>query len=259
MAEQAIQGINPNISAQAEGIAGSAAANFTGTERKIIEEMGGKLDPKSSFFDVLKNKPLNAKVENQEITVKSDQDVNKMEQQVRQHRKVLQESPYRVPRERVEIKQQLPDTFEESEQPKMVVDKNDQASVKKEHSLDIHQDTVAIVKELNLKPSEILDKFNLEQKGLLSLVSRIKDFHLKRLLTESEVDFSSISDTIKKDTLASAKPASKAWLSTELDKLTKDAAIYKLKLLKSLQSLEYTKQRENNINWLTKVIAITPA
>ncbi len=234
MAEQAIQGINPNISMQAEGIAGSAAINFTGTERKIIEELGGKLDPKTSFKELFKNRPLNAKVENQETTIKRHQDINKMERQVVDHRKMLKDSPYLVPRERVEIKKELPDKFEESEKPLVTVSDEDSASIENNK---LHENTVAIVRELNLNPSEIMDKFNLEQKELLSLVSRIKDLHLKRLLTESEAEFNSVSDAIKKASLSSAKPEARAWLSSQLDKLTKEAAIYKLKLSKSIALL----------------------
>lgn len=259
MAEQAISGINPNISAQAEGIAGSAAVNFTGTERKIIEEMGGQLDPKTSFEELFKNKPLNAKVENQETTIKRHQDINKLERQVVDHRKMLKESPYLVPRERVEIKKELPDTFEESEKPIAAVSDEDSTSIKKKKDQNLHENTVAIVRELNLDPSEIMDKFNLEQKELLSLVSRIKDLHLKRLLTESEVEFNSVSDAIKRASLSSAKPEAREWLSSQLDKLTREAAIYKLKLSKSLQAIEYTEKREENKKWLTKSIALLSA
>ena len=233
MAEQGIQGINPNISMQAEGIAGSAAVNFTGTERKIIEEMGGQLDPKTSFKELFKNRPLNTKVENQETAIKRHQDINKLERQVVDHRKMLKESPHLVPRERVEIRRELPDTFEESEKPIAAVSDEDAASIKNKKDNKLHANTVAIVRELNLNPSEIMDKFNLEQKALLSLVSRIKDLHLKRLLTESEMEFNSVSAAIKKASLSSAKAEAKDWLSSQLDKLTKEAALYKLKLSKS--------------------------
>ncbi|MEE8637937.1 MAG: hypothetical protein V3T21_02720, partial [Candidatus Margulisiibacteriota bacterium] len=86
-------------------------------------------------------------------------------------------------------------------------------------------------------------------------VSRIKEHHLKRLLSETKEEFEAISEEIKKETLASAKPEAKAWIEAQLDKLTLEAAEYKLNLIKSLQKMEFNPEHKKNIKWLKKIIA----
>jgi len=116
--------------------------------------------------------------------------------------------------------------------------------------LALHKETAAIAKELNLNPSEILDKFALEQKDLHSLIYRIRELHLKRLLCDRREEFESLSDLIKKDTLAAGKPEARKWLEAQLDQLTRGAAEYKLKFLRSLQSMGLNDQQEKSLRWL---------
>ncbi|MBU1026978.1 MAG: hypothetical protein KKA31_04535, partial [Candidatus Margulisbacteria bacterium] len=62
------------------------------------------------------------------------------------------------------------------------------------------------------------------------------------------------SDQIKHDSISHAKEEAKQWLQAELDRLTLLAAQYKIKLLKSLQTMEYEQKREATLKWLHKII-----
>jgi len=249
MAEQAIYGINPNIGAQAEAVAGNQAAIFTATDRKLIEELGGEMNHNRTFIDVLKNKPLNTKVENEQSTVKPDIDIKELEGRVREHKQMLKHSVHHVPEERVEITNTPPDSYEEQKKETVEPSKSDKVKI------DTHKKTVAIVKELNLDPSKIIDKFKLEQDQLLNLVSRIKDLHLKRLLTEDQKEFEAVSARIIRETTSAGREEAKNWLIGQLNKLAKDAAEYKLKLEKSMQAVDYSQKREEIIKWLEKTAA----
>jgi hypothetical protein len=97
---------------------------------------------------------------------------------------------------------------------------------------------MALAKELNLSPVEIFDKFLVEQKELHSLISRIKELHLKRLLTNSTKEFKKLSELIRKETLASARPEARAWVEEQLEKLTHSALEYKQRLSQSLKEFQ---------------------
>ena len=70
---------------------------------------------------------------------------------------------------------------------------------------------------------------------------------------EEQTEFEELTAAIEKHTLSSAKAEAKNWLKAQLDKLTLDAANYKLNLVKSLQSLDFSDQRKNNVAWLKKI------
>ncbi len=253
MAGQPIAPIIPNMNPQAEAVAGNQAAIFTATDRKILEEIAGEIDRSRSFIDVLKDRPLTPEVENEETTVKLNQDIKELNSRIREHRQILKHSTLYTPREHVEISNQLPDTYEEQEQTAPEISPDDEATINTNKDKEVHAKTVAMVKELNLNPAEIFDKFALEQEDLHNLVSQIKDLHLKRLLTENQKEFESISEEIKKETLAASKPEAKDWLTGQLNKLTREAIEYKLRLLKSLQDMDFNAERKKNIKWLKKI------
>lgn len=258
MVEQAIAPIIPNMGGQEAAVAGSSAAIFTATDKKLIEELGGSVDRNRSFVDVLKNKPLTPEVENEETNVKPHQDIKQLEGRQREHRRMLKHSTLSVPREHVEISNQLPDSYEEPKE--TVLKPEPQASSKtaapaSDEDKIVKQKTIAIVKDLKLNSAEIFDKFALEQNELHSLVSRIKELHLKRLLTDSQSEFENLTREIKKETLSAAKPEARAWLKAQLDTLSLGAAEYKSNLIKSLQKMELNPKHEKNIKWLKKIIS----
>jgi hypothetical protein len=197
---------------------------------------------------------LNTKVENEETTVRQEIDVPEIEGRIKDHRQMLKRSPLSTPREKVEVSKRPPDTFSEAKPPavpKVLPDKKTAAKPVKIKNKEVHAKTVAIAKELKLN----LDKFSLDQKDLHSLISCIKELHLKRLFTEDRKEFETFSKEIKKQTLAAAKPEAQDWLTSQLDKLTHEAVEYKLRLLKSLQSMDFNAQRDNTIKWLGKLQA----
>ena len=256
MPGQPIAPIVPNMGGQEAAVAGSAAVIFTATDKKVIEERGGRTNRNLSFLEALKERPLTPEVENEETNVKPHQDVKELEGRLREHQRMLKHSTLYVPREQVEIKNELPDSYEEPR--KIVLAPEIQplpAQAKTKEETKVIEETAAIAKELKLDPSEIFDKFALEQKELYSLISRIKDLHLKRLLTENQSAFKNLTEEIKKETLASAKAEAQVWLEAQLDKLTLDAAEYKLNLLKSLQSMEFNPQRKKIVRWLKTTVA----
>jgi hypothetical protein len=244
---------------QEAAVAGSSAVIFTATDKKVIEERGGRIDRNLSFLEALKERPLTPEVENEETNVKPHQDIKELEGRHREHQRILKHSTLYVPREQVEIKHELPDAYEESREIVLEPEKKPRPlSPESKEETKVIEKTVAIAKELKLNPSEIFDKFALEQKELYHLISRIKDLHLKRLLTESQADFENLTEEIKKETLASAKAEAQTWLEAQLDKLTLDAAEYKLNLLKSLQSMEFNPQLKNTVRWLRKTVSRLP-
>jgi len=234
-------------------VAGSSALIFTATDRKIIEERTGEVnDRKRSFLDVFAQRPLTPEVENEETTVKEGIDVKELEGRYRDHRQMLKHSTVNIPREHVEISGKLPDEFITS--PSVSIEPGVQATVTEEDK-KVKEKTIAIAKELKLNASELFDKFDLEQRELFGLVSRIKEHHLKRLLSETQEEFKTYTDEIRKETLSIAKPEAREWLEKELNRLTLDSAAYKLKLLKSLQSMELNTSHKEDIRWLQKIVS----
>jgi hypothetical protein len=258
MAEANIAPITVNVNPQAEAIAGNSAAIFTATERKLIKEMAGEVDQKRSFKEIFAQKPLTPKVENEETTAKQEPDIKTLESQLKQHYRMLKDSPYKVPREHVEIGGNQPEEPEHEKDTHVPFPKNG-ATIpeigKERPQVDLHQQTVAMAKELRLDSKDLLNKFSLQQKELHSLISRIKDLHLKRLLSETQEEFDRLSEKIRKETLASAKEAARPWLEAQLNNLSQGAAEYKLGVLKSLQSMDFNTQRKNSVKWLKKTIA----
>ena len=253
MAQQVIVPIMPNLGSQAEAMAGAQAVTFTATERQIIKERGGEVDRNGPFKELFSKGGLTNRVENEESTVNPEQATRALESRRREHGKMLRDSPMTAPREHVEISN---GEIEAAIIPPAVVIKPAaQPTVSEPETSKISQETAALAKELNFKPSEIFDKFTLEQSELHNLIYRIKELHLKRLLCGSQKEFEEISLAIEKNTLASARPEAKDWLSEEVNKLKKSAAEYKLKLIKSLQSMRFDDERDKNVRWLEKTIA----
>jgi hypothetical protein len=262
MAQQVIAPIIPNFGPQAEAIAGSQSVTFTATDRKVIEERGGTVDRAKSFKDIFFNRDTTQKVENEESTIRQEQDIKALESRRREHRTMLKHSPLAVPREHVEISNGKPEENviippviirKPAETPKLVNLETVQVETKKEDR-QLHQDTAKIIKELNFNPAEIFDKFALEQKELHGLIYRIKELHLKRLLSNTREEFEELSQIIKQETLAAGRPEAREWLEEQVDTLTKGAAEYKLKLLKSLESMGLNPHQEQIAKWLQKVI-----
>lgn len=251
MINQPVASIVPNIGNQAEAIAGSSAAIFTATDRKLIEEISGGINKTRTFREIFGKKPLTAEVENEETPTKVEQNVKEIESRYEEHKSMLKNAAVKAPKEQVSINSSPAEIPNSTLNPAETVS----ANTSPKENEGFHPEAAAIVQELKLNPAELFDKLSLEQNDLLSLVYRIKEIHLKRLLSETQKEFESLSNEIKKATLAASKPEARAWLKEQLDNLTLGSAKYKHRLLKSLQSLEFDEQREENIKWLEKVVA----
>lgn len=248
MAQQVIAPIVPNLGRLEEAIAGSSSIVFTSTDRKIIKERAGEVDRARSFGEIFKEQTITPKVENEETTVKSEQDIKALESRYRDHQRMLENSPIAQPKDKIEV----------SDEPAVIPPPNmlKLGEAKPEISpekAEISQKTAAIAQELKLDPKEITTKFTLENEDLYSLVYRIKEHHLERILTNNRRDFMKMTEIIKKETLAAAKPEAKEWLEGELNKLTVAAAEYKLKLLGSLKTMGLNAGQSKNIKWLEKI------
>ncbi|MFH1684300.1 MAG: hypothetical protein ABIA67_05420 [Candidatus Margulisiibacteriota bacterium] len=249
MLQQGIAPITPNMGGQEAAVAGSSAAIFTASDRKLIEEMGGGVNNKKrAFINLFKDKPLTAKVENEESNVQPHQTVRELEENFHEHRHRQKHSALSIPREKVEISNKSPDNYEEEQQTKAEPETSTPAT-------KINEETAALAKEIKFNPDEIFDKFTLEQKELHSLISRIKELHLKRLFTNDKNEFKDLTEEIKKSTLRSAKAEAKDWLEAKLDILTLEAAKYKLGILKALQLMEFDQGLKATIHWLEKTIS----
>jgi hypothetical protein len=244
----------PNIGNQAEAIAGSSAAIFTSTDRKLIEEISGGINKTRTFREIFGKKPLTREVENEETPVKVEQNVKEIEGRYQEHKSMLKNAAAKAPKEQVSINSS-PDENSDTILPANNQPQTAPSISNKKEDGGFHPEAAAIVKELKLNPAELFDKLSLEQNELINLIYRIKEIHLKRLLSETQKEFEALSEEITNATLSASRPEARAWLKEQLDKLTLDSAKYKRRLLKSLQSLEFDKQREENIKWLEKVVA----
>lgn len=241
MAQQIIAPIIPNLSNQESAQAGSSAVIFTSTERKIIKERSGEVDPARSFKELFTEKSLAPKVENEEATVKPEIDIAELQQRQREHRRMLKNSPLKAPRDSAEL-----------EKPEIVPPINMAAQLTT--NIQVSQETADIIKDLNLHSDDIVEKFAVDEKDLYQLIFKIKELHLARLLTNSRKEFEKLSKIIKDETLAAARPEAKDWLVSRLDNLRLESAGYKLKLLNSLKSMGLNSEQEKNIGWLEKIV-----
>src|SRR3989338_7636475 len=211
MAQQVIVPIMPNLGSQAEAMAGAQAVTFTATERQVIKERGGEVDKTRSFKELFSGKGLTDTVENEESGTLPDQDLNAVKGQLKAHRSMLKHAVLSTPRERVEIRNISPD--------------------------EVVVTPAALAKDLQLNPAELFDKFSLEQHELYHLICRIKELHLKRLLSTSEIEFEKLSEVIKQETLAAGHHEAKAWLESQIENLKHSAAEYRQNLSKSLKAI----------------------
>ena len=236
---QVIVPILPNAGLLNEAMAGAQSVTFTATDRQIIKDITGEdeIDRNRSFSELFFKRELTPKVENEETTVKPEQDVKALEGRWREHRSMLKHSSIAVPREHVEISEEIPEKVIISP---TVEEPTTQKTVGGE-KVELHKETAAIAEELNLNPADIIGKFALEQKELHVLICRIKELHLKRLLCSDQKEFDRLTETIRKETLAAGRAEARPWLESQLDQLTQSAAEYKLNLQESLQSMGLNK------------------
>lgn len=260
MEQPIIQPMIPTMGNVEAASAANSAAIFTASDRKIIEERGGgEVDRNRTFLDVFKDKPLMAKVENEQTSVKPETDTKEIESRQRSYRGIIKNSALiPPPQERVEITGRLParpaggpDTYEE-ETPATPLTPS--AEEKEPTTKTLTGEAAAVARELNFNPAEIFDKFSLEQAELTSLIFRIKDLHLKRLLTEDEKEFISLSQLIKEESLHNVKPDARPWFESQLEQLTSGAVKYKLGILDSLQVMALDHHRDKTIRWLKKFL-----
>lgn len=255
MAQPGISPISPNPGNLESAIAASQAVVFTATDRKVIEERsGGEIRKSGSFLEAMfENQTITHKVENEQTTVHPPRNTTELASRIAENNHLMKRSTILHVKERVDISgsdQELKLASDiQSEPPSEKINGSDS----KPHS-EIIAKTAAIAKELNLDPAELFDKFALEQSQLYSLVTKIKELHLKRLLSGNQLEFISLSEEIKLETLASAREEARDWLSRQLDGLTRVAAEYKLNLEKSLRLMHYEDKQDDSVHWLQKII-----
>lgn len=187
MVEQVVAQIIPNMGGQEAAVAGSQAVVFTATDRKLIEERGGRIDRNVSFLDILKDRPLTPEVENEETNIKPEIDLKELEGRKRDHRQMLKHSTLYTVEEKVEIKNELPDNYEETrplkpEPETPVLSREIKTDLPPQEEKKVKVKTVVVpenTKEDN--PARAFDELSKEQKKLHTLKLRIKEYHLKRL------------------------------------------------------------------------------
>ena len=235
--------IIPNLGAQSEAISGSQGAIFTATDRQVIKERSGEVDPTKTFKELFLKRDLTPKVENEQSTVNPEMDLKAMESRRRAHRRLLKYSAITAPHEHVEISGQAEEAAALAMTPPEV-------------SLGA-ETTVAALPSREIKvtrEAEDYDRIAAEQKELNHLLSRIKEFNFKRVLCDNEAEFEKLSDEIKQATLAASQPEARSYLEAKLDAITKTTAEYKLKVLQSLESINYD-EHDKNVKWLNKMVA----
>ena len=249
-------------------MAGVQAAIFTATDRKVIEDRtGAEINKTDTFLTAMgKKQSISERIEDEqaevntniEVTAKPALDVRGIENRIKDHNRAIKYSPVSPPHDRVEITELTPEEKLAAEEPPIAgqaaLPETEVKPVSNQPHAEMIAKTAALAKELNLDPAELFDKFALEQSQLYTLVAKIQELHLKRLLAGSRADFESLSAEIKRETLASVREEARDWLEHQLDGLTKEAAEYKLNLLQTLQSLHYDDQKKNDVQWLQQII-----
>ena len=251
---------------QEAAVAGSQGVVFTATDRKIIEERGGRTDRVRNFIDALKDRPLTPEVENEECNARPEQDIHELEGRYREHRRMLKHSALYVPEERVEINSELPDDYQETPplafepetpiltQPSVPAPTPEPAAKKK-----IIKKTPAknprTVEQAETKPAELFDKLNQEQEQKHAIRSKVRTLHLQRLFSNDEDEFKELTAAISRELIASTADSGRPYLEAKLQELTLGTALYKLKLLTSLESMEHDEHHQKTLKWLKKTIS----
>ena len=155
MAQPGIAPININPSLQTEAAAGNKAVVFTSADRKVIKERSGQdeIDRTRSFREIFTNRELAPKVENEQSSVKPEQDVRVLEARQRQFRKMLKHSVITAPREHVKLSGEAT-----TPQPpiEMAIDQSAVTDGKTPAPVPaVNPDTAAAMKQLNLDPAEL--------------------------------------------------------------------------------------------------------
>jgi len=262
MAENIIVPNPLNMGPQNQAIVGSQGAIFTETDKKIIKERSNDIEPPRTFLAAIADKGLIPEVENNESAINPEgesvgavgaaagKDVKGIENRQKEHERMLKNSPIYVVKERVEISQKVPAAPAEIGAPPPSPEKMKQPK----DTASLRHETSKIIKELNFNPEEVYQTFALEQDQLHALIYKIRELHLKRFLSSTFEEFDALTKAIGEATLAASRPESRDWVLKQLDLLTRSAAEYKLKLIKSLQAMEFDQEREKSLKWVEKVI-----
>lgn len=256
MAEGPIVPINPNPGSINEAIAGNQAAIFTATDKKIIEERtGGPLPRNQTFLQAFATQGIAAKVETDEPSINEDRNQASLKGRIKEHHHIMKHSVVTAPKEHVEILEgNIPVvTPAPMPGPASELEITDNISINREKE-ELKKQTIVLARELNLQPDDLTDKFALQQKDLHNLIYKIRELHLKRLLCATKEEFSSITEEITRETLAGLKAEATEWMLSSLNNLTKSAAEYKLKLIKSMRSIHIDDHLDNTEKWLTELI-----
>jgi len=247
MAEPSITPISPTPGSQGEAIAGNSGAIFTAAEKKIIKEMGGEVDNVRPFLEIVADQESSKSIENEEPPPKQETNVVALDGRFKEHRHMLRMSPVSRHKDTANL---VGGETAEIKPPPNIGSSTDEAYKK----YDMQKETVTIAKELNINPNELFERFKVEQRDLYTLVHRIRELHLSRILTNSREEFESLSRQIIEETIKGVKTEWVPWLKNELTKLTKLAAEYKIKLHRSLQTIEYDPARSEAIAWLEGIL-----
>lgn len=234
---QQVAPLIPNLGNQAEAMSGAQAMTFTATDRQLIKEIAGEVDKTKSFKEIFFRKDIAHRVENEQSSINPGQDIKVLESRQKAHEKMLENSSLRNPHELIQLSNG-------KEQNETITGEEDRHSVSGQSSQPagqpkaMRQETASLVKELNLDPSELFDKFKLDEEELHNLIYRIKELHLKRLLCANENEFSGLTEAIKQETLTSGRPEARVWLAAQLEELTLAAREYKKKLSEALKQFQ---------------------
>jgi hypothetical protein len=257
MAEQVLAPIIPNLGPQAEAVAGSQGAVFTATDRQVIKERSGEVDPTKTFKEVFFKRDITHKVENEQSTINPEMDLRAMESRRKEHRKMLKYSAITAPREHVEI------SGEASEEAVVIappeVSLGHATAPQAPASVPVEAEKPAAPAEAaavsQAEPADAFSQLVAEQNNLHSgLLIKIKELNLKRLFCSKPEEFEKLTVEIKNETLAASRPDARSYLEPKIDQLTKVTAEYKLKLMKSLETMYYEDENRKDTHWLQKII-----
>jgi hypothetical protein len=245
----------PRVGPQNDAMVTSQAVIYSATDRGQVKDQVNEVN-RRAIKEIFDQKNVSPKVENPATPITAQQIVTGIDTAQNQTYLLDLFSKFFKPQaKKSKLKEQLDvkESKKGKEEEEKAVAAAPQPPTGSMEEVEVHPETAALAKELNLDLEEIAKKFKLSPEELHALIFRIRELHLKRLLCQNYSEFEQLSNEILHYTIMAAKPGAQSWLTEQMNRLTQDTAEYKIKLLQSLQALDYDYQRETSLKWLTRV------
>ena len=216
----------PRIGPSNDAMVTSQAVIYSATDRGLAKDQVNEVN-RRTIKEIFDQKNISPKVENQTTPVRAQQVVTGIDTAQNQLYLLDFFSKFFKPFTR---KNKLKEQLEaKGEKEKVKEEEKDLAAAPQPptgsmEEVEVHSETAALAKELNLDLEEVAKKLELSPEEMHALIFRIRELHLKRLLCQSSTEFEQLTNEILNYTIIAAKPGAQSWLREQMNKLTYEAA-----------------------------------